>query len=243
MPIEGDWHEVKLGVVGGWIGQRPRADLHDPSYVAAREPAAAFARRLGTEAARRGALEVTEWHPWEGTPAQLRPVVVLGDGAKWIWEHIGPLFGPERTEIVDWFHASEHLWTTAQGLYGEASPQTTAWAEAALHRLWRHGPRELLSWFDATDARATEAAAVLTRERRYFSTNAPRMQYPRFRRLDLPLGSGAVESSAKHLVQHRLKRSGMRWSDLGARAILDLRCHLLSGRSLAQLGPSPTTFG
>jgi hypothetical protein len=89
-PIEGDWHEVKLGVVGGWVGQRPSTELHTASYVAAREPAAAFARRLGTEAARRGALEVTEWHPWDGTPARLRTVVVLGDGAKWIWEHIGP---------------------------------------------------------------------------------------------------------------------------------------------------------
>jgi hypothetical protein len=241
--IEEEWHEVKLGVVGGWVGSRPNARLQAPSYVAAREPAAAFARRLGTEAARRGALDVTAWHPWDGTPAQLRPVVVLGDGAKWIWEHIGPLFGPERTEIVDYFHASEHVWTTAKALQGEASPATTAWAEAALHRLWRHGPPALLTWFDATAARTAEAAAVLKRERSYFSTNAPRMEYPTLRTANFPLGSGAVESSAKHLVQQRMKRSGMRWSDLGARAILDLRCHLLSGRSLAQLCPSPTKFG
>jgi hypothetical protein len=48
-PIEGDWHEVKLGVVGGWVGQRPGAALEHASYVAAREPAAAFARRLGRD--------------------------------------------------------------------------------------------------------------------------------------------------------------------------------------------------
>jgi hypothetical protein len=58
------------------------------------------------------------------------------------------------------------------------------------------------------------------------------MQYPSLREERLPIGSGAVEASAKHLVQHRMKRTGSRWSDLGARAILDLRCHLLSGRSL-----------
>ena len=68
----------------------------------------------------------------------------------------------------------------------------------------------------------------MKRERGYFSTNAARMQYPTFRECHLPIGSGAVEASAKHLVQHRMKRSGMRWSDLGARAILDLRCHLLT---------------
>src|SRR6266702_3502686 len=92
----------------------------------------------------------------------------------------------------------------------------------------RHGLRALLCWFDATTAPSSAAAGVLKRERGYFSANAQRMDYPRFRGQDLPLGSGAVESSAKHLVQQRLKRSGMRWSDLGARAILHLRCRPLS---------------
>jgi Bacterial regulatory proteins, luxR family len=75
--VEGDWHEVKLGLVGGW----QHGHLQQPSYVAAREAAPAFARRLGSEAARRGALDVVKWHPWDGTPAELRSVVVLGDGA------------------------------------------------------------------------------------------------------------------------------------------------------------------
>jgi hypothetical protein len=61
------------------------------------------------------------------------------------------------------------------------------------------------------------------------------MQYPSLRGQHLPIGYGTVEASAKHLVQHRMKRAGSRWSDLGARAILDLRCHLLSGRSLEQV--------
>jgi hypothetical protein len=75
-------------------------------------------------------------------------------------------------------------------------------------------------------------AAIVKRERGYFSSNAMRMQYPALGQQHLPIGSGAVEASAKHLVQHRMKRDVSRWSDLGARAILDLRCHLLSGRSL-----------
>ena len=81
-------------------------------------------------------------------------------------------------------------------------------------------------------ARPAASAWVLKRERGYFATNAARMQYPVFRRRRFPIGSGAVEASAKHLVQQRMKRAGARWSDLGARAILDLRCQLLSGRSL-----------
>jgi hypothetical protein len=226
--VAGDWHEVKLGVAGGWQEHH----LRGPSYVAAREPAVAFARRLGAEAARRGALDVVAWHPWDGTPAQLRSVIVLGDGAKWIWEHVATLFGEERTEVVDWYHASEHVWTVAKALHGDDAPETTAWAKAGLDRLWQSGPRPLLSWFDAAQPRTPAAASVLKRERGYFSTNVARMQYPSFRQQQLPIGSGAVEASAKHLVQQRMKRAGSRWSDLGARAILDLRCHLLSGRSL-----------
>src|SRR5438045_8927185 len=77
--VDGHWREVKLDLVGGW----PQGHLERPSYVAAREAAPAFARRLGAEAARRDALDAVRWHPRDGTPADLRAVVILGDGAKW----------------------------------------------------------------------------------------------------------------------------------------------------------------
>src|SRR5438105_53074 len=86
---------------------------------------------------RRGALDVVQWHPWDGTPAELRPVVVIGDGAKWSWDQVATLFGDERTEIVDWYHASEHLWTAAKALHGEDTPETKAWAPTALDHLWQ----------------------------------------------------------------------------------------------------------
>jgi len=73
------------------------------------------ARRLGAEAARRGALDVVKWHPWHGTPAELRPVVVLGDGAKWIWDHVATLFGSERTEIAS---------SDGNAAFGGLSPDT-----------------------------------------------------------------------------------------------------------------------
>ncbi len=145
------------------------------------------------------------------------------------------MFGNERTEIVDWYHATEHGWRAAKALYGEDTPDTQAWARTALAELWQRGPKPMLKWFDATQPTAGTAAATLTRERGYFSTNMARMQYPMLRKQQLPIGSGAVEASAKHLVQHRMKRAGSRWSDLGARAILDLRCQLLSGRSLERV--------
>ena len=73
---------------------------------------------------------------------------------------------------------------------------------------------------------------MLNTERGYFRSNAERMRYPTYRHQGLLVGSGAVESAAKHLVQQRMKRAGMRWSDLGARAILHLRCAMLNAAIL-----------
>ena len=235
--IDGDWHEVKLGLVAGWADEQ----LQAPSYVAAREPAVRFAQRLSTEAACRGALDVVSWRQAAqdggGHQAILRPVVILGDGAKWIWDEAAASFGSERTEIVDWYHATEHLWTLAKALHGEPGPttHTATWQQRAETLLWTRGATALLPHLARLHPATAEAAKTLVTERGYFRTNQQRMRYPTFRQQGLPLGSGAVEAEAKRLVQLRLKRSGMRWSDLGARAILHLRCHSLSGRSFDDL--------
>ena len=73
-----------------------------------------------------------------------------------------------------------------------------------------------------------EAKETLRRERAYFRTNAARMAYPSFREQGLPIGSGAIESEAKRLVQQRMKLPGARWSDQGAKAVLNVRSQLLS---------------
>jgi hypothetical protein len=135
------WHEVKLGLVAGCVDGRLRA----PSYVAAREEAAVFGPRLLTEAARRGALAVVRWEgPRTGAGlAVLRRVVVLGDGAVWIWHLAAEYFG-ERLEILDFYHASEHLWALAHALYGTGTPAATGWATARRHTLRHNGGAALL---------------------------------------------------------------------------------------------------
>ena len=64
--------------------------------------------------------------------------------------YVATLFGTERTEIVDWYHASEHVWTLAKALHGEDAPATQAWATTGLAHLWQGGPKQLLAWFDAS---------------------------------------------------------------------------------------------
>ena len=94
--------------------------------------------------------------------------------------------------------------------------------------LWERGPTAVMSLLTPLQAPTEERQQVLNTERGYFRATAERMQYPTYREQGLPIGSGAVESAANHLVQQRMKRAGMRWSELGARAILHLRCAMLN---------------
>lgn len=224
------WHEVKLGLVGGHQDGKTVA----PSYVAARLSVDAFGPRLAAEAARRGALEVVAW---QGPVTQrglavLREVVVLGDGAIWIWHLAAEHFG-ERIEIVDFYHASEHIWTVAKALYGEGTEKTKAWADERIRELFEEGAEPVRAALAEAKAESPEQAEILRVERDYFRKNAARMDYPTFRARGLPIGSGAVESSAKNLVQQRMKRPGARWSDPGAQAVLNVRAQLLSQLPLA----------
>jgi Uncharacterised protein family (UPF0236) len=224
------WHEVKLGVVAGLVD----GELRAPSYLAARASPAAFGPRLVAEAARRGALEEIGWAgpPTRRALAILPTVVVLGDGAPWIWHLAAEHFGT-RTEIVDFYHASEHLWSVARALYGDGTAAATAWADAQIHALRTQGGAPVRAALAAARAPTAEGQEVLRRERGYFHTNAARMAYPEFHARGLPIGSGAIESAAKHVVQLRLKRPGCRWSEPGAQAVLNVRCRLRSALPLA----------
>lgn len=224
------WHEVKLGLIAGYQD----GEMVKPSYVAARASADAFGPRFLAEAARRGALEIVAW---EGPVTQrslavLREVVMLGDGAPWIWNLAAEHFG-ERTEILDFYHACEHVWAAAKAIYGEETDAAKTWAGKRIKQLLKKGAKPLRKTLAKAKADSPEAREVLRQERGYFRTNTARMDYPRFRQRGLPIGSGAVESSAKHLVQQRMKRSGARWSELGAQGVLNVRSRILSGLPLA----------
>ena len=227
LPYLDGWHEVKIGLAAGCID----GEAVSPTYVAVRADATTFGPRLLATAARRGALDVHAWQGglWETALAILRPVVILGDGAPGIWalaaEHVG-----DRTEIVDFFHAAAHLSSLAHALHGRDAP-------AAAATTWRHilldaGPDALLALWHGIHA-PPDAVNILRQTRGYFRTNANRMRYAQFRAAGLPLGSGPIESAAKHLVQPRLKRPGARWSHDGAAALLALRARDASSLPLA----------
>ncbi len=223
------WHEVKIGMVAGWDGGR----LVAPSYVAAREPAAAFGPRLATEAARRGALTIERWEGGVTSRglAILRPALILADGAAWIW-NLADEYIDQRIEVSDFYHAAEHLAAAAAACFPDPTV-ATAWIDARKGELLTLGPLPVLAAFDRLAPSTPKAAETRRIERAYFASRIDRMDYPSLRLDGLPIGSGAIESSADHVVQRRMKRAGMRWSEAGGDAILALRARLRSHRTLA----------
>ena len=194
---------------------RPVRDPESSSYLATFAPAAEFGILMAAEARRRGA-------------GHIRQLTILGDGAAWIWNLAARHF-PEATQIVDLFHAREHVHELANLAGRLLAGHRDQWLA------------ERLAELDAGDIGALLAAGrdlkltgTLAGERdkalRYFDTNAHRMHYARYRSLGLFVGSGVVEAGCKSVIGQRLKLSGMRWTEPGATGILTLRCQEASNR-------------
>lgn len=216
--------EAKLCMV--WSAERrdaqgrPQRDPGSVTYTAAIESAATldtdsqlseFAQRVEREAQRR--------RFWQA-PRQ----VVLGDGAKWIWNLCGELF-PEAVQIVDRFHAKERLYSLAKCLYADP-PAAQEWAQRRCEELDAGQVETLLSVLAAEAAHHEEGKAAAV----YFHENRHRMRYSWFEAQGLCTSTGVVEAGCKNAIGARLKRSGMHWSMRGANAIMALRCIRLSGR-------------
>jgi hypothetical protein len=193
----------------------PIRDHGSCSYLATFEPAGRFSQLVDAEARRRGA-------------AHIRQLVVLGDGAVWIWNIADELF-PAATQIVDIYHAREHvhdLATLATRLLRDSHPD---WLAGRLAELDAGDIPALL-----TAGRSLKFTGSPARERDrqlgYFETGAHRMRYAHFRDLGMFIGSGVVEAGCKAVAGQRLKLSGMRWNIPGATAIATLRCQEASNR-------------
>ena len=213
--------EVKLGCVftqTTWDQEGyPIRAPDSTTYTGAVETAEEFGPRLYREACNRG---------WGR--ALLR--VVMGDGAEWIW-NLAALHFPGALEIVDLYHARQHLWDLARRLFPNDERQQKAWMKTHQKRLLDKGKiAKLVGALRTIKSSNSQVADKIRTEADYFESNAERMRYPHFRRQHLFVGSGVIEAGCKTVVASRLKRSGMFWTVRGANAILALRCSLLNGR-------------
>lgn len=212
--------ELKLGSVftqagvdeEGW----PVRDVGSTSYVGAIETAEEFGRRIFTEAIRRGSRFAKQ-------------IVVLGDGAPWIW-NLAAMHFPAAIEIVDLFHAREHLSGLARVVWGPGSCEGKQWAEERIKELDNGNITAVLAAMARLEPQTDAVQDEVRKAIGYFQTNAARMRYSHFRTQGLFVGSGVIEAGCKIIAGKRLKQSGMQWTVRGANAIIALRCCDLSGR-------------
>jgi hypothetical protein len=192
-------------------------DPQSTSYTGAIETAEQFGKRLYVEAWKRG---------W----SRAEKKVVIGDGAEWIWNIVKDHF-PGAIQIVDLFHARQHLWDLARLLYPTDIKRRNAWIGLHQKRWLDKGQiAKLVASLRSIQPSDADLANKIRIEADYFTTNAARMNYPKFRKQHLFVGSGVIEAGCKTVIGHRLKQSGMFWTVAGANSVLALRCSHLNGR-------------
>ena len=213
--------EVKLGCVftqTKW--DKEGFAIRDPdstTYTGAIETAEEFGRRIYVEAWKRG---------WSRAAKK----VVMGDGAEWIWNLADQHF-PGAVQIVDLFHARQHLWELARRLHPNDEVAQKLWIRVHQKRLLDKGKiARLVCALRSLVSPNPEVVEKIRTEADYFERNAARMRYPGFRRQHLFVGSGVIEAGCKTVIGARLKQSGMFWTVRGANAIVALRCCQLNAR-------------
>lgn len=221
-PSTQGYNEVKTGLVSRTYSQPERASASGARpkslrYVASRTAASDFGEQWAKLATQTGIYcdETLE-----------AEVVVIGDGAAWIW-NLADQYFPGALEIVDYMHAKSHLYDAAKCVFGEEAPETVqAWVEDTESFLYHGETPEVVARIRALGIASPETQEALEKEVRYFQKHTQRMQYQTFVENGYHIGSGLIESACKHVVAERCKQAGMRWTQHGINAILFWRCLL-----------------
>ena len=209
------WHEIKGAVIyrleqaGQTAGGR--GVIGQKYVVAGQEDPLEFGRQVQVEARRRGLAEARE-------------VYLVADGSVWIWNVRTDRFG-QAQGVLDFYHASQHLWAVAHALHPEDDGAARSWVEPLLHQL-RHGQEAgVLQTLDDLPAwcaqRRRRVPAEVKREREYFASHRDHVHYQAMAAKGCPVGSGAMESFCAQL-QGRFKRCGQFWSQQGLADLLAL---------------------
>lgn len=168
--------------------------------------------------------------------ARARRIAVLGDGAEWIWNWVRDWLHPwteqraEIVEIVDFWHAAERLATVAKALFGEGTEEAKQWLATWRHRLHEGEIDALLAKMQSLAARWKSGRRRQTclEQLRYFGEHRERMRYEKFRAMNLPIGSGAIEGTCKCLIKKRMATSGMHWGEEQIEPLVALRTVLFN---------------
>jgi hypothetical protein len=206
-----EWHEMKTGVFylqeQAAQTQGGRGLIEDKVVVSVVGEPVELGQRL-------------HWEAQRGGLSRARQQLFLGDGAAWIW-NLKQNRWDKAIGLLDFYHASQHLWDVGRVVVGEEEKKLAPWVEERLHQL-RHGKeKKVLSEMKGLKKKRGMAAEVLVREQNYFANHASRMNYQAVARRGWPIGSGAVESACRQ-KQCRFKRPGQFWTPKGLRNLIAL---------------------
>jgi Uncharacterised protein family (UPF0236) len=206
---EGDWHEIRVATVttqdaeGKQLTRQSRARFLPVDEVA--WVLLLMARDVGY------------------ANAPLR--AFIADGAQWLWR-VAEQYFPSAVQILDWYHLSEHVHKAANVLCGDATDAAQQWSKRIKDELIEGRGSAALDLLRAelSKVRSPAKRAALEELETYLEHNVGRIDYPRYRVLGLPIGSGQVEAQCKTLVGARCKQAGMRnWTYDGAEGVLRMR--------------------
>jgi len=231
------WHWVYVGTVfrldhraqtaGG------RAIISQRAYAVTRFGVEALMRQLYREALACGL-------------GQAKEVLVIADGAVWIWNAVKDRF-PDARQRLDLYHADEHLWAVAHELHGQSTPEARDWVAPLLKALRQDKSPDVIGSLKELQPTLSQALQKKVQTQiEYFENNQSRMHYRDIIRArkavakgkatpaqrlqaNEPLGSGAIESTCRQ-YQCRFKRTGQFWSIAGDEALMCLETFWRNGR-------------
>jgi hypothetical protein len=206
------WKELKVGLVGTVVTDDPPDSSVVPevhtvqmTYTAVLGDVEAFGAALVRTAQTQGFFGASQSS-------------ITADGAAWIWG-VSTKYFPQSVQIVDWYHARQHLADAAQACFPGQPQAAVDWLQSRSEALFEGQLEPLLT--ELNQAGLTESA-------HYFLTHQARMRYLDFQEAGFPIGSGSVESEVKQFKQ-RLAAPGMHWSRPGAERMILIRAAVLDG--------------
>lgn len=214
------YKEIKVGMVfkDNMILNRnkERHIIVEKDYVACLGTAEEFKKMLWATAIKNGFYDVAE-------------VVILGDGAKWVWNAARELF-PEAVFILDYYHFEEHVYECANVMYPEDELSRKRWSKKIIDGFMEGKIEKTLKHLNADKYSDEQVSIKVSNLKGYLNNNKDKMNYKEYRKKGYFIGSGAIESAHKHVIQQRLKLAGMRWNKSGAQYISTLRATSKSNR-------------
>lgn len=213
--LHGVWSEVRTVVVGQVQQDKHGIHTRNLSYFSRKVSAQEFQRLALVEIQRRGVENA-------------KAVAAIMDGADWEQSFVD-FHCPQAVRILDFPHAVEHLNQIGECLHGEHTAESQKWVKDHSHQLKHEGPDKLLRKLDKLQHQHPGSETIAS-HLTYLKKRKQQMLYPQFQIQGWPIGSGAVESGNKLVVEARLKGAGMHWDEGHVNAMLALRNVVCSGR-------------